>query len=412
MFFRGAREDISTPLAGDHHGSPAIDPIQLTRSPICVDGAQSQLSPSTVQAPPLLSSSPLLQALATSTVKPHSKDSATTTILLPESKTGIHASTMTSDPRLLHKHSFPDTTKTGSKVLLLFGVIACYTGHSAFVYHDFLNAKYGWVNWYFVGKFVKKDFYALELFEEMFKRLNTYNMSLSSNLDAWDIVEDVAIAYEHNNITLRNQIPKSEPASLNPLALNEFTELIRLEIAMNGFTEVLTFILGSWQEIFPMSSYKDDKDVAKLKEIEESFIIEGSLESCTSWLSMSGEVLATRDKLMYLPCGLAAGSSIIVVGSSHYAHEEYVSQLAKLRWGDGTVMVSQFMDELLTHGRQPCDNLGRELFWEKQPHMMQSGEDYVECMLSKFLDLTIRGNFEFQTATLLQMLKPLWNIVR
>ena len=65
---------------------------------------------------------------------------------------------------------------------------------------------------------------------------------MSSNLDAWDIVEDVAIAYE-------------------------YTKLIRLEIARNGFTEVLTFILGSWKEIFPMSSYKDDKDVAKLKKI-------------------------------------------------------------------------------------------------------------------------------------------------
>ncbi|KAM1068506.1 hypothetical protein ACFX2A_000469 [Malus domestica] len=276
MFFRGAGEGISTPLAGDHHGSPVIDPIQLTRRPICAEGAQSQLSLSAVQAPPQLLSSPLLQALATSAVKPHSKDSAAATVLLQESKTGIHASTMTFAPWLLHEHSFPDTTTTGSTVLLLFGVIACYTGHSAFVYHAFLNAKYGWVNWYFVGKFVKKDFYALELFEEMSKRLNTYNMSLSSNLDAWDIVEDVAIAYEYNNITMRNQIPKSEPASLKPLTLNEFTELIRLEIAMNGFTEVLTFILGSWQEIFPMSSYKDDKDVAKLKEIGESFIIEGN----------------------------------------------------------------------------------------------------------------------------------------
>ncbi|KAM2281145.1 hypothetical protein ACFX1S_041783 [Malus domestica] len=194
MFFRGVREGISTPLAGDHHGSPAIDLIQLTRSPIYAEGAQSQLSPSAVQAPPLLSSSPLLQAFATSAIKPHSKDFTAATVLLLESKTGIHASTMTSAPRLLYEHSFPDTTKNGSEVLLLFGVIACYTGHSAFIYHAFLNAKYGWVNWYFVEKFVKKDFYALELFEEMSKRLNTYNMSLSSNLDDWDIVEDVAIA--------------------------------------------------------------------------------------------------------------------------------------------------------------------------------------------------------------------------
>ncbi|KAM2826937.1 hypothetical protein COP1_036549 [Malus domestica] len=111
MFFRGAGECISAPFASDHHGSPAIDPIQLTRSPICAEGAQSQLSPSAVQAPPLLSSSPLLQALATSAVKPHSKDSAAATVLRPESKAGIHASTMTSAPRLLHEHSLFDTTK-------------------------------------------------------------------------------------------------------------------------------------------------------------------------------------------------------------------------------------------------------------------------------------------------------------
>ncbi|KAB2604430.1 hypothetical protein D8674_041396 [Pyrus ussuriensis x Pyrus communis] len=267
---RSVGEGISAPLATDHYVSPAIEPIQLPRSPICVGGVQSQLILAAIQAPPLLSSSPLLRALATSTVKPQSNDSVATTFSLPASKTVIHASTMTIAPWPILKHSFPDTTKTGSE------------------------------------------------------RLNTDNMSLSSNLDAWDIVEDVAIAYE-------------------------YTKLIRLEIARNVFTEVLTFILGS---------------------------------------------------------------SITVVGSSHYAHEEYVSQLAKLRWGDRAVMVSQFMDELQTHGGQPCDNLGRELFWEKQPHMMQLGEDYAERMLSKFLDLIICGNFEFQTATLLQLLKPLWNIVR
>ncbi|KAB2629227.1 hypothetical protein D8674_034022 [Pyrus ussuriensis x Pyrus communis] len=63
--------------------------------------------------PPLLSSSPLLRALATSAVKPHSKDSAIATVLLLESKTEIHASTMTPAQRLLHEHSFSDTTKIG-----------------------------------------------------------------------------------------------------------------------------------------------------------------------------------------------------------------------------------------------------------------------------------------------------------
>ncbi|KAM1584439.1 hypothetical protein EV2_038857 [Malus domestica] len=37
IFFRGAGECISAPFASDHHGSRAIDPIQLTRSPICAE---------------------------------------------------------------------------------------------------------------------------------------------------------------------------------------------------------------------------------------------------------------------------------------------------------------------------------------------------------------------------------------
>ncbi|KAB2635306.1 hypothetical protein D8674_025840 [Pyrus ussuriensis x Pyrus communis] len=66
--------------------------------------------PSTVHdhsIPPLLSASPMLQALATSAVTPHSNNSAASIVLLPESKT------MTSAPQLLYKHSFFDTTKTG-----------------------------------------------------------------------------------------------------------------------------------------------------------------------------------------------------------------------------------------------------------------------------------------------------------
>ncbi|KAM0971069.1 hypothetical protein ACFX15_018457 [Malus domestica] len=66
--------------------------------------------PSTIHdhsIPPLLLSSPMLRALANSTIKPHSNKSAASTILLPESKT------MISTPQLLHKHSFSATTKTG-----------------------------------------------------------------------------------------------------------------------------------------------------------------------------------------------------------------------------------------------------------------------------------------------------------
>ncbi|XP_057422343.1 hydroxyproline O-galactosyltransferase GALT2-like [Lotus japonicus] len=97
-------------------------------------------------------------------------------------------------------------------------------------------------------------------------------------------------------------------------------------------------ILGSnaWKEV----------DSVDEKEWEESNTLGGKSESCPSWISMSGEELVKGDSLMFLPCGLAAGSSITVVGTPHYAHKEYVPKLAKLKRGDGLVSVSQFMVEL------------------------------------------------------------------
>ncbi|KAK4795961.1 hypothetical protein SAY86_028287 [Trapa natans] len=82
-----------------------------------------------------------------------------------------------------------------------------------------------------------------------------------------------------------------------------------------------------------------------LKEPAQSSII-GTPSSCPSWVSIKGEELARGSRRMHLPCGLAAGSSITVIGTPHHAHQEYVPQLAKLRGSDTTVMVSQFMVEL------------------------------------------------------------------
>jgi hypothetical protein len=53
-----------------------------------------------------------------------------------------------------------------------------------------------------------------------------------------------------------------------------------------------------------------------------------------------------RGRVVVIPCGLAAGSSVTVVGTPRPAHREYVPQLARMRQGDGTVYVSQFMVEL------------------------------------------------------------------
>eukprot|EP00199_Chlamydomonas_sp_CCMP681_P001430 CAMPEP_0119113428 /NCGR_PEP_ID=MMETSP1180-20130426/43881_1 /TAXON_ID=3052 ORGANISM="Chlamydomonas cf sp, Strain CCMP681" /NCGR_SAMPLE_ID=MMETSP1180 /ASSEMBLY_ACC=CAM_ASM_000741 /LENGTH=613 /DNA_ID=CAMNT_0007101485 /DNA_START=181 /DNA_END=2022 /DNA_ORIENTATION=+ len=66
-------------------------------------------------------------------------------------------------------------------------------------------------------------------------------------LHACDVVEDVAIAHGYNNI------PKMIPSAYTQgreLPLNQFTELLRSECAMAGYTEVLTWALCSKAENF------------------------------------------------------------------------------------------------------------------------------------------------------------------
>ncbi|XP_076896654.1 hydroxyproline O-galactosyltransferase GALT2-like [Bidens hawaiensis] len=77
-----------------------------------------------------------------------------------------------------------------------------------------------------------------------------------------------------------------------------------------------------------------------------SSVVEGKHERCPLWVSISGEELTKADRMMFLPCGLAAGSSITVVGTPRYGHKEYVAQLARTRGGDPMVLVSQFQVEL------------------------------------------------------------------
>lgn len=100
--------------------------------------------------------------------------------------------------------------------------------------------------------------------------------------------------------------------------------------------EAWTLGLKAWKEV----------EKFDVKQIVENTVLEGKPESCPSWVSMTGEELANGDSVMFLPCGLAAGSSITVVGTPQYAHQEVLPQLMKRRNGDGLVMVSQFMVEL------------------------------------------------------------------
>ncbi|XP_047147125.1 phenylalanine--tRNA ligase beta subunit, cytoplasmic [Vigna umbellata] len=88
----------------------------------------------------------------------------------------------------------------------------------------------------------------------------------SDVLHPCDVMEDVAIAYGFNSIKDKavadNKGSKRLAGSLTLLPLNEISDLIRKEVALIGFTEVLTFILCSKKENFAMLNRKDDKSRA------------------------------------------------------------------------------------------------------------------------------------------------------
>ncbi|KAK1422793.1 hypothetical protein QVD17_18080 [Tagetes erecta] len=94
--------------------------------------------------------------------------------------------------------------------------------------------------------------------------------------------------------------------------------------------------LKAWEEV----------DRYDEKGVKLSSVLEGKREQCPPWVSISGEELTKGNRMMFLPCGLAAGSSVTVVGTPRYAHNEYVPQLAKTKAANPLVLVSQFKVEL------------------------------------------------------------------
>ncbi|KAG8389670.1 hypothetical protein BUALT_Bualt01G0003000 [Buddleja alternifolia] len=94
------------------------------------------------------------------------------------------------------------------------------------------------------------------------KNETSYTISVpptrSDILHPCDVAEDVAIAYGYN------EIPKIKLPSLKPRSLNQFSDLIRAEIAMVGYVEVLTWILCSHKENFTMLNRIDDKSTAAI----------------------------------------------------------------------------------------------------------------------------------------------------
>ncbi|KNC52321.1 phenylalanyl-tRNA synthetase, beta subunit [Thecamonas trahens ATCC 50062] len=83
----------------------------------------------------------------------------------------------------------------------------------------------------------------------------------SDVLHACDIAEDAAIAYGYNNLQ------KTEPKTYTvgkQLPINKLTDLLRLEVAMFEFTEILTFSLCSHADAFENLRREDDGQTAVL----------------------------------------------------------------------------------------------------------------------------------------------------
>lgn len=74
---------------------------------------------------------------------------------------------------------------------------------------------------------------------------------------------------------------------------------------------------------------------------------ENKTESCPNSVSLSGPEFLDKKKVIVLPCGLTLGSHLTVVAKPRVAHVEYDPKISLLKDGDQSVLVSQFMMELI-----------------------------------------------------------------
>lgn len=75
-----------------------------------------------------------------------------------------------------------------------------------------------------------------------------------------DIMEDVAIAYGFNNLPRTS--PNKSSTIAQPLLINKLSDIVRLESAMAGWSEVMPLILCSHDENFAWLNRKDDGETA------------------------------------------------------------------------------------------------------------------------------------------------------
>lgn len=111
-----------------------------------------------------------------------------------------------------------------------------------------------------------------------------------------------------------------------------------------NLTELERMTHDAWD--LGMKAWEEVKNYVDEGELNPAALLEGKQEPCPLSVSMGKNEIGAKESLMFLPCGLEVGSSITVIGTPHSAHEEYVPQLARLKQGNGVVMMSQFTVEL------------------------------------------------------------------
>lgn len=111
----------------------------------------------------------------------------------------------------------------------------------------------------------------------------------SDIIHACDVMEDVAIAYGFNN--LKFEIPSTiTKGFVQPI--NKLTDLLRIELAMAGFTEALTLSLCSKEENFDFLNQEDDGSavvIANPKTIEFQVARTNMLTGLLKTLAMNRE---------------------------------------------------------------------------------------------------------------------------
>lgn len=164
----------------------------------------------------------------------------------------------------------------------------------------------------------------------------------SDVLHACDIMEDVAISYGYNNIVRTN--PKTATIGRED-SLNALSDLLRLEMAMAGYTEVLTLSLCSHLENFDFMRKQDDgKTAVRISNPQTQ-----EFQVCRT--SLLPGILKTieRNVVMGLPLCLFEVSDVVLIDSSKDVGSANNRRLAAAYCGrtSGFEQIHGLMDRLM-----------------------------------------------------------------